>query len=64
MAKKKIELPQTIYVYKEHDGKESYLVATETIESCVEEGESILVGKYTLIKTGIVSAETKIVTTL
>lgn len=57
MAKKK--LPETLYVYEEQDGKETYFYAYRKKEDCAEWEVKQLVGEYQLKKTMIVETVAK-----
>ena len=48
-TKKNTSLPEEIFVYREQDGKESYLTLWEDLEEAVESSEEgTLIGTYTL----------------
>ena len=54
-------LPKTLYVRRETDGDEDYLVAQETLREQSDLDEKRIVGEYKLVQTLIVSAEVKAV---
>ena len=52
-TRKKVELPGTVFIYREKDGDDSYLVVWETLEEAVEGSEKgTLVGTYDLTHSG------------
>ena len=54
-------LPKTVYIRREIDGDESYLVSEETMRAQTDLTEKRIVGKYTLVQTFEVTAEVKTV---
>lgn len=46
----KTKLPKTLYIRREADGKESYLVAFETTREHCDLEEVRIVGEYRLVK--------------
>ena len=65
MSKEKDKLPEKIFVWEdtERDGSK-YLMAYKSIDDCAEVGVKRFIGEYQLVKTGIVSAEVKLISTL
>ncbi len=53
MAKEKF--PKKLYVYKEKDGEDTYLLCYETPRECADLQEDRLVGIYELVATGKVA---------
>ena len=53
MAKEKF--PKKLYVYREQDGKDTYLLCYETPRECADLQEDRLVGIYELTGTGTVT---------
>lgn len=45
-----VEPPQTMYVYWNDDVEDGWFDAAETIEAAATQGETRLVGEYTLVK--------------
>ena len=58
----KEKLPKTLYVRREVDGKETYLVAGETTREHCDMDETRTVGEYRLVKQMEVIAEVVTIT--
>lgn len=50
MGKHKNDLPPIIFVKREHDKETSYLSASDDLDSMVEMGEKIDIGRYELVQ--------------
>ena len=57
MAKKQEAFPKKLFVYREQDGSDSYLLCFESERECADINEERLVGVYELKEVGNLSVE-------
>lgn len=56
----KAEFPKKLYIYREQDGEDTYLLCYETPRDCANLQENRLVGIYELTGAGVVVVSVKV----